>query len=420
MANDKKKIIAVDDNIENLTVLKNILKNTYDIFPTSTASNMFDLLEHFLPDLILLDVEMPDMNGYEAAEKLKSNEKYKQIPVIFLTIRDDIQSEIEGLRLGAVDYIHKPFVAPLLLQRIKTHLALADYQKIEVISIATVTAMKHIREGFVLVDADNNYLSSNPAMAKILPGVIELVKGESIFSAKGWPEELNTIEHGSVEFSVTDENPVYFRVSVSPVFVENKTLIARIFLFADITDNVNFLKELEKEAYMDALTGIYNRKHFTELAEVDVQRAVRMNQAVYTVMLDIDFFKKINDTYGHTAGDMVLKATAETIHQSIRSYDLLGRYGGEEFILLLAVADEAEVYNLVERIRKNMELNVINHEKEEIKITCSIGVAQFLESDTLKTAVQKADEALYAAKESGRNQVKIYNSPLYEQNTTGL
>jgi len=419
MANDKKKIIAVDDNLDNLTALKNILKDTYDVYPSSSALKMFDLLEHFLPDLILLDVEMPDMNGYETTKKLKSYEKYKQIPIIFLTVRDDIQSEMEGLSLGAVDYIHKPFVAPLLLQRINTHLSLVDYQKIEIISVATVTAMKHIKEGFVLVDADNNYLSSNPAMVKILPGVTKLVKGESIFSAQGWPEELNTIEHGSVEFSVTDESAMYFRASVSPVFVENKTLIARIFLFSDITDNVNFLKELEKAAYIDALTGIYNRKHFSELADADIQRAARINQPIFTAMLDIDLFKKINDTYGHTAGDMVLKATAETIHQSIRTYDLLGRYGGEEFILLLAVAEEADIHKLAERIRKNIEHNVINYEGEEIRVTCSMGVARILEADTLKTAVVKADEALYAAKNAGRNQVKVYDSPPCEQNTTG-
>jgi len=410
MNNNQKKIIVVDDNLDNLTILKNTLKDIYEVYPCHSALKMFDLLEHFLPDLILLDVEMPNMNGYEAAEKLKSNEKYKQIPIIFLTVRDDIQSEMEGLSLGAVDYIHKPFVAPLLIQRIKTHLALVDYQKIEIISIATVTAMKHIKEGFVLVDADNNYLSSNPAMANILPGVTNLVKGESIFSAQGWPEELNTIEHGSVEFSITDESARYFRASVSPVFVENKTLIARIFLFADITDNVNFLKELEQAAYIDALTGIYNRKHFNELADADIQRSARINQPIFTAMLDIDFFKKINDTYGHTAGDMVLKATAETIHRSIRSYDLLGRYGGEEFVLLLAVADEADIHKLAERIRKNMECNVINYEGDEIRVTCSIGVARILDADTLKTAIVKADEALYAAKNSGRNQVKVYDS----------
>jgi signal transduction histidine kinase len=129
MANDRKKIIAVDDNLENLTAIKSTLKAMYEVYPSPSAFRMFDLLEHIQPDLILLDVEMPEMNGYEAARKLKSGDKFRNTPVIFLTSMSDAKNEIEGLSIGAVDYIHKPFVAPLLLQRIKTHLSLMEHQK---------------------------------------------------------------------------------------------------------------------------------------------------------------------------------------------------------------------------------------------------------------------------------------------------
>jgi len=409
MENERKKIIAVDDSLENLTALKDTLKNIYEVYPCPSASKMFELLEHFLPDLILLDVEMPEINGYEAAKRLQSNEKHKSIPFMFLTSMNDVTSEMEGLKLGAVDYIHKPFVVPLLLQRIKTHLALVDYQRIDIISIATRTAMEHIREGFVLVDENNNYMVSNPAMAEMIPGVAELTRKESIFSAKGWPEDLKNPPDGSFEFSISGEKTRYFRVGISPVFVENKGHIARIFIFTDITENVNFLTELEKAAYVDALTGLYNRKHFSELADMETKRAIRMNQTVYTAMLDIDYFKKVNDTYGHAAGDLVLKTSADVIRQAIRSYDLVGRYGGEEFVFMFAITDESIIHKMVERIRADMERTVINYEDKEIKVTCSIGLAKVLEPDTLKTSIQKADQALYAAKNAGRNQVKIYD-----------
>jgi diguanylate cyclase (GGDEF)-like protein len=289
-----------------------------------------------------------------------------------------------------------------------------DYQKIAVISIATVSAMNHIREGFVLVDVDNNYLTSNPAMAKMLPGVAKLEKGKSIFLAKGWPEELNSIEHGSVEFSVTDENTRYLRAGISPVFIENKIFIGRIFLFTDITDNINYLAGIEKVAYTDALTGLYNRKHFLELADADIQRAARINQAIYMAMMDIDNFTKINDVYGHTAGDMALKMSAEIIRQSIRSYDLVGRYGGEKFSIMFAISDEAEVLKLAERIRTSTEDTCIDYEGDEIKITCSVGVAKLLKDDTLEKVIQKAEEALFVAKNSGRNQVKFHDLKLYK------
>jgi len=128
MAGERKKIIVVDDNPENLNVLKNTMKDLYTVYPCPSAAAMFELLEHVKPELILLDVEMPEMNGYEAIKKLKGDETNKEIPVIFLTSMTDAQSELEGLSYGAVDYIRKPFVAPLLLQRIKTQLSILEQQ----------------------------------------------------------------------------------------------------------------------------------------------------------------------------------------------------------------------------------------------------------------------------------------------------
>ena len=129
MIKEQKTIIIVDDNDANLTACKKILKPYYAAYPVPSAAKMFDLLEHIEPDLILLDVEMPDINGYEAARMLKSGEASKKIPIIFLTARNDAISEMEGLNLGALDYIHKPFVSALLLRRLEMHLSLIDYQK---------------------------------------------------------------------------------------------------------------------------------------------------------------------------------------------------------------------------------------------------------------------------------------------------
>jgi len=128
MNNEQKKIIVIDDMPDNLNALRNTLKEIYQVYPCPSAAKMFELLEHVHPDLILLDVIMPEMDGYEAIKKLKSNAQYSEIPVIFLTSVNDSQSEIKGLELGAIDYIRKPFVTPLLLQRIKTHLAIMEQQ----------------------------------------------------------------------------------------------------------------------------------------------------------------------------------------------------------------------------------------------------------------------------------------------------
>jgi len=130
MTKQQKKIIVVDDNNANLTACKNILKPYFEVFPVPTAEKMFELLEHIMPDLVLLDVDMPDVNGYEAAGRMKKNDKFKGIPIIFLSGRIDPKSEMFGLNMGALDYIHKPFVSELLLRRIEIHLSLIDYQKL--------------------------------------------------------------------------------------------------------------------------------------------------------------------------------------------------------------------------------------------------------------------------------------------------
>ena len=292
------------------------------------------------------------------------------------------------------------------------YLGLMRHNIQEIIPAATLTTMDHIGEGFVLVDQDNNYLSSNSTTLEIFPEITKIAKGESIFTAKNWPAEPRDMESGTTDFSINDDRVRYFRASISPVFGENEALTAKIILFWEITDSVNLMKELENAAYIDSLTGIYNRKHFSELANVDIERSLRMDQSIYAAMLDLDFFKNVNDTYGHATGDIILKATAGVIRQTIRSYDLLGRYGGEEFVLLITNLDSTEAYNLMERIRENMEHSITNCDGVEITVTCSIGLAKYLENDSLEEVVKKADAALYAAKRSGRNQVKIYDDLL--------
>ncbi|MDR2953126.1 MAG: response regulator [Treponema sp.] len=129
MTGGQKKIIAVDDNVENLNALRSILEDVYEVYTSPSAAKLFELLEHIKPDLILLDVQMPVMNGYDAAKKLKYGDKHNDTPIIFLTSMNDALSEMEGLVIGAVDYIHKPFVAPLLLQRIQMHLSMIEKQQ---------------------------------------------------------------------------------------------------------------------------------------------------------------------------------------------------------------------------------------------------------------------------------------------------
>ena len=129
MKSSRNKIILVDDNMANLAIGRNLLKVYYEVYPAPSAAKLFEVLENIIPDLILLDIEMPEMNGYEAIKKLKSDASFSEIPVIFLTSKTDVGSELEGFNLGAVDYISKPFSGPLLLKRIENHLLISRQKK---------------------------------------------------------------------------------------------------------------------------------------------------------------------------------------------------------------------------------------------------------------------------------------------------
>jgi len=153
----RRTIIAVDDSSTNLISCKKVLRDTYEVFTVPSAQKMFELLEQVIPDLILLDVQMPVMNGYEAIRILKDTEAYKDIPVIFLSAMDDAESEIEGLNLGAVDYIHKPFVGALLIKRIESHMAVVDAKK-EMQNLKR--SVNKLRDDSTVADADSEVVKA--------------------------------------------------------------------------------------------------------------------------------------------------------------------------------------------------------------------------------------------------------------------
>ncbi|GHV84763.1 hypothetical protein AGMMS50230_03710 [Spirochaetia bacterium] len=165
---------------------------------------------------------------------------------------------------------------------------------------------------------------------------------------------------------------------------------------------------LEKFAYTDALTGLYNRRHFMELSQNVLEKSKRFNTPCYTMILDLDFFKKVNDTYGHLAGDEVLKNAAIVMKNTLRSYDLLARYGGEEFVVLVSETTKADVLHLAERLRESIAATPCVHNCIKIVCTASIGLAASFPDCTMESLIDKADKGLYKAKESGRNQIILY------------
>ena len=185
---------------------------------------------------------------------------------------------------------------------------------------------------------------------------------------------------------------------------------------ATTIDRANVYAEILKHATLDALTGFYNRRQLEERIKQEVSGAKRKNQPLCAIMTDIDFFKSVNDTYGHAVGDLVLKTVAQIIKSELRDYDIAGRYGGEEFTVLLPSTDIANAKMVAERLRKAVEKKKIDISKivpdapsKYINVTISLGVYSFITEDNGETLIQKADKALYNAKSNGRNKVIVYD-----------
>ena len=163
-------------------------------------------------------------------------------------------------------------------------------------------------------------------------------------------------------------------------------------------------------AYTDALTGINNRRHLYELAEHEFEIATRYRQQLSVIMFDIDYFKEINDTFGHAAGDQMLQEVTQVACAELRSTDVIGRYGGEEFVVVLPMTNAQQAYPLAERIRKGVERIRVSTEKGDAAVTLSIGVVEIIhgaQNGSAENLIRHADKAMYTAKQAGRNRTEI-------------
>jgi diguanylate cyclase (GGDEF)-like protein len=306
-------ILVVDDMSQNLQVVGSILDDIgYATTFATTGDQAIKRVSTAKPDLILLDLMMPEVNGLEVCKILKSDPNHQEIPIMFLTASNEKEHLIQAFEEGAVDYITKPFSVPELLARVRTHLEL-----------------KHTRD--------------------------ELKKA---------------------------------------------------------------LMELEKLATTDPLTGVYNRRQLFKIGEQELQRSQRHNRPLSILMLDIDHFKKINDLYGHSVGDQALIFLTETIIKSLRTSDFFGRFGGEEFVVILPETTLTEALDIAERLRRHIAEISFLSSGQFISLTVSIGVANFeTSSANFDYLLHKADQALYEAKHQGRNRVvTIDNDPWTRDN----
>lgn len=322
-ATRESKILIVDDNPQNIQVAANQLKEEgVHIAFARSGSEALGAIEEERFDLLLLDVMMPEMDGFELCRRIKLLPLYRDVPIIFLTARDDKDSVLEGFGLGAVDYIAKPFFGPELISRVRTHLRLRR------------------------------------AIAELERSNIELNK-----------EVLTAIE---TEHRMAGAN-----------------------------------RELREQATRDPLTGLANRRAITSLANYERDRLERTGETMSIVIGDIDRFKQVNDGFGHECGDHVLQQVAACLLGQVRRQDQVGRWGGEEFLILLPGTSLGGARVVSEKIRASVAERPLVCADHQISVTITFGVAECTQETTLDEAIRRADYALLEGKQAGRNRVVL-------------
>lgn len=220
-----------------------------------------------------------------------------------------------------------------------------------------------------------------------------------------WDTILSGKNYHDVIMDKTKDGRIYYAdLRITPILDENQKVKNFIATSTDITKVMELKNKLKKLATVDALTEAYNRYKINDVINIQIAKYQRSKKCFSLLMLDIDHFKNINDTYGHDVGDIVLKSICKLISQNIRTSDIFGRWGGEEFIILLENTHKEEAFSIAEKLRKVIEASIIDG---KYKITMSIGVTEYKGAglQSREDLIKKADEVLYKAKENGRNQV---------------
>lgn len=291
--------------------------------------------------------------------------------------------------------------------------AISRLKSFRITPIARGIVFKDMADPVLVLGKDGYLIDFNLAAEKLFPLLNNSLIGMKISTVPDIPDQLTdyaNLETFKPEMITlkTEEKALYFQVRKTELFSKSTRVEGIILTLTDMTIQVELQKQLEELAALDGLTGIFNRRHFIFMAEKEISKSLRYsaNKKYSLIMIDLDLFKRVNDTFGHHTGDQVLIITTECLKYNLRNPDILGRYGGEEFIVFLPETDIDTALIIAERLRLAISELDINIGDEPLSITVSIGVAgcdQELNNRSLENIIISADRALYRAKESGRN-----------------
>jgi two-component system cell cycle response regulator len=439
MNNDgsRGKILAVDNTTANLLLLARILETSgYEVCKVEDGVGAIEIARKQKPDLILLDVAMPGMNGYETCAVLKADERTRDIPIIFISALDDADAKFKAFQSGGVDYIIKPVGVEEVQARVEIHIANQRLQsQLRAINNELAERIQELTQSQELLqeresklqafikampnlsfvyNEEGRYLEVLSSQTELLRASVDELKDhmiEDVMPAEAArimmdaiQETINSGTTQVIEYKipVMDGNEHWFEGRIALMEKDGSGHGKVVFIATEISERVRLYEEVQRLATQDALTGCLNRRHFLTLADQEYRRSVRYQRPLSLLMLDIDHFKQINDQFGHPVGDQVLCALVELLKANLRNVDILSRHGGEEFTILLPETPKNRAYQVAERLRCAVETMGVEKAGRNISITISVGVAslevEIGQVKSIEMLIHQADQAMYDAK----------------------
>jgi diguanylate cyclase (GGDEF)-like protein/PAS domain S-box-containing protein len=413
------RVLLVEDEAGDAHLVKMKLKHaSCGQFEVTWAQSLVEAQQSLATsafDVMLLDLSLPDSEGLATIHSAR--DMAKGVPIVVLSGHGDTDFALTALEAGALDYMVKGDFGYDGLARVVRYALLRT--EMEARNNLLIAALEAAANGVVITDKNATVIWTNPAFGRLTgyspeeavgskPN--ELIKSgmqNEAFYQEMWGNLLaGQPWRGELINKRKDGSLYHEELSIASVKNGAGEITHFIGIKEDISERKEMEAQLQKLASTDPLTGLFNRRVFLERLEQERAKVARLPHYVAVLlMLDLDFFKRINDTYGHAAGDAVLKAFAEIARSNSRAIDVPARLGGEEFAILLTGAGKIDAMTVAERLREQVAAILIDHEAGPVQITVSIGAAALSADDINAEAVlHRADAAMYEAKDRGRNQ----------------
>ncbi|QCI14926.1 EAL domain-containing protein [Pseudomonas putida] len=431
---NRSVLLVVDDYPENLISMRALLaRQDWQVVTASSGMEALSALLEYEVDLVLLDVQMPEMDGFEVARLMRGSQRTQLTPIIFLTANEQSEAAVlKGYASGAVDYLFKPFNPQILKPKVQ---ALLDQQRnrrmlqrltreLEAARAFNASILENAAEGILVVDEQGIIGFANPAICGLLETPLEQLQGTQLLGLLAvtgsslWSDsDFYRAYQARQIFRVHDAQLrthggqlVPVALSCAPLPAEQRAMVVTVL---DMSAVRNLHQQLEYQAVTDPLTGLLNRRGFYQAAEGVLLRNERSEKAQALMYMDLDGFKRINDSLGHETGDHVLRWVAEQLKDCLGSEALLARMGGDEFTALfdgLPYPEQAGRFaeKLLERMSVCQQVNGL-----DLSLGVSIGIATYPDCGaTVEGLLRAADAAMYAAKQAGRQQYRFYDQEL--------